>query len=292
MDLKQKIARYFRMGMKYREIRDMLYSCDNIKISLSHLKRILGRYGLWRRKNYTSLDDVFDFINSELQCSGQMHGYRWMHRKCVLNGLNVTKETVRVVLRELDPVGTEMRKRRRLRRRDYISKGPNYCWHMDGYDKLKPYGIAIHGCIDGFSRKIIWLRAYTTNNDPFVIAGYYSNAIKQLGGCPKRIRADFGTENVNVEVMQRTLREQARTCFLYGTSPLNQRIEAWWGILRRETIQFWMNFFMELKENDMFAGTYLDKELIRMCFLDIIQVSTSYTDWHFPRHISICYITH
>ena len=22
-------------------------------------------------------------------------------------------------------------------------------WHIDGYDKLKPYGFPIHGCIDG-----------------------------------------------------------------------------------------------------------------------------------------------
>ena len=29
-------------------------------------------------------------------------------------------------------------------------KGPNYIWHADGYDKLKPFGITIHGCIDGW----------------------------------------------------------------------------------------------------------------------------------------------
>lgn len=29
-------------------------------------------------------------------------------------------------------------------------QGPNYVWHLDGYDKLKPYGFAIHACIDGF----------------------------------------------------------------------------------------------------------------------------------------------
>ena len=28
---------------------------------------------------------------------------------------------------------------------------PNFLWHCDGYDKLKPFGIAIHGCIDGYS---------------------------------------------------------------------------------------------------------------------------------------------
>ena len=29
------------------------------------------------------------------------------------------------------------------------NKGPNYIWHIDGYDKLSPFGLTIHGCIDG-----------------------------------------------------------------------------------------------------------------------------------------------
>ena len=32
---------------------------------------------------------------------------------------------------------------------DVIMQGPNFTWHVDGYDKLTPYGITIHGCIDG-----------------------------------------------------------------------------------------------------------------------------------------------
>lgn len=45
-------------------------------------------------------------------------------------------------------------------RRCYYSEGPSYVWHLDGYDKLKPYGFPIHGCIDGFSRKILWLEVF------------------------------------------------------------------------------------------------------------------------------------
>ncbi len=28
--------------------------------------------------------------------------------------------------------------------------GPNQVWHIDGYDKLTPFGLSIHGCIDGY----------------------------------------------------------------------------------------------------------------------------------------------
>ncbi len=54
-----------------------------------------------------------------------------------------------MLLAILDPQGTAQRKTQRLNHRIYLNKGPNFLWHMDGYDKLKPYGIAIHGCIDG-----------------------------------------------------------------------------------------------------------------------------------------------
>lgn len=113
---------------------------------------------------------------------------------------------------------------------------------MDAYDKLKPYGIAISGGIDGFSRHIVWLNA----------GGYYFNAIKKLGGCPRRISFDCGTENVLVEKFQQIFRETptdmedtmfGERSFMYGTSQNNQRIESWWAMLRKHSAQFWMNLF-------------------------------------------------
>ena len=72
---------------------------------------------------------------------------------------------------------------------------------MDGYDKLKPYGISISGCIEGFSRYIVRMEAYTTNNDPRVIADYFVSSAARLGGCPERLRADLtGMENGQVEI--------------------------------------------------------------------------------------------
>ena len=110
---------------------------------------------------------------------------------------------------------------------------------MDGYDKLKPYGIAINGCMDGFSHYVLWMEAYTTNSDPKVVASYFIKTVSGIGGCPERIRADRVTENVNVEEMQMFLRRNdpdsfaGERSFLYGRSTANQRIEGWWGILRK-----------------------------------------------------------
>ena len=51
--------------------------------------------------------------------------------------------------RMLDPDGVEMRRRHQLRRRMYMSKGPNFSVHVDQYDKLRAYGFCVHGGIDG-----------------------------------------------------------------------------------------------------------------------------------------------
>ena len=53
-----------------------------------------------------------------------------------LERLRVARIVVQEILRELNPVGTGQRKAHRLNRRVYSNPGPNYCWHMDGYDKL------------------------------------------------------------------------------------------------------------------------------------------------------------
>ena len=73
-----------------------------------------------------------------------------------IEGLRIPRVIVQVLWREMDPDGTTLRKRHRLKRRTYHNPGPNYAWHIDGCDKLKHWGFPIHGAIDGFSWKIPW----------------------------------------------------------------------------------------------------------------------------------------
>ena len=125
-------------------------------------------------------DNVITAIKTELEGSGSCLGYRQMHhlirRK---HGLVIQRETVRLVLKELDPEGGDRRSRHRLQRREYFAKGPNYIWHLDGYDKLKPFGFCIHGSIDGYSRRLLWLEVGSSNNNPMLVAKYYIDYVKQ-----------------------------------------------------------------------------------------------------------------
>jgi len=98
--------------------------------------------------------DVTVYMDSLLQGSGNLHGYRLMYDRCLVNGLRARKEDVRLLLGALDPEGVQLRRRSRLRRQRYVASGPNFLWHVDSYDKPTPFGLCINGCIDGFARQL------------------------------------------------------------------------------------------------------------------------------------------
>jgi hypothetical protein len=270
------IKLYFDLGIHYKHICSLLKNEHGIQLSYRHLKRVIKSLGLHRKNFFPEIDTVVEFISKQLHGSGSLHGYRWMYEKCLLSGIKVRKEDVRHILQIMDPEGVEQRRAKRLHRRSYFTKGPNYIWHIDSYDKLKPYGICINGCIDGYSRKMIWLNAYKTSSDPKVIGGYYIQSIEGYG-CPRIIRGDKGTENSDVCKFQRHLRHHNQDAFageksfMYGRSVHNQRIERWWGFLRQECVHFWMELFYQLKDEGNFDGYFLDKNLVLFCFLAIIQ---------------------
>lgn len=270
--INEVIVELFNLNMDYNDILGALAWRYGIIISLSTLKRRLRNFGLGRRKNYSSLLDAALHIEDEISKGNASKGYRWRHVELQQSGICIRRDDVAILHQLLDAEGVEQRQRHRLQRRVYSNSGPNFLWHMDGYDKLKPYGLCIHGCIDGFSRKIIWLQVFRNSSDPRIIAGYYMEQIIELGALPKRIRADMGTENAGVALIQTILNENNHggTTFLYGTSPHNQRIESWWSILRKEAATEWMDFMAALKDGGYFTGTYIDTSIVQYVFMPIL----------------------
>ena len=56
--------------------------------------------------------------------------------------------------------------------------------------------------MDGFSRRIMWLKVARKNNNPAVIAKFFLSSVVEEGGCPTILRTDNGTKNVIVAGMQ------------------------------------------------------------------------------------------
>ena len=114
-------------------------------------------------------------------------------------------------------------------------------------DGIKPFGFFVHGAVDGFSRRILWLEVNFTNKNPRVIASNYLNVVQQLGGVPRRMRCDRGTENTIISTLQQFFRWYdddhfaGSVSFIEGKSIGNQRIQAWWSKFREGGGGWWIN---------------------------------------------------
>ena len=108
MDRDSLIEGYFHLGINYTEILAFLVLCHGICLSMRQLKRILRERGLTRRSRLSPVNEIVDAIESELQGSGRLLGYRLMHKRIGLShSLVVDRETVRAVMKALDPEGVE-----------------------------------------------------------------------------------------------------------------------------------------------------------------------------------------
>ena len=228
---------YFNRGFEYHIL--FLAKNHNHSITYSSLLRKLKQYGLSRR----NLDrqhqvDVRKRIEEIVSGPGSAGGYRSIWHTLQLEGLRVPRVIVQQLPREIDPEGVSARKRHRLKRRVYSNPGPNYSWQLDSYDKLKPWGFPIHGCIDGFSRRILWLKVACSNNLPENPARHYVDTVAELGGVPVELITDLGTEDGLLALMRCYLREN-NDAHRYVPSPRNQRIEGWWSFFCKNRTSLW-----------------------------------------------------
>lgn len=291
-DMDELLRYYFQKGFSYKNILLFLSKYHDTEMCMRTLQQRLHYLGLKRRNVLYNIQEVRREIINNLNGPGCSGGYRSHWHSLRLKGIQVPRRVVEELCRELDPAGCQERKTHRLKRREYRNPGPNFAWHTDGYDKLKPYGFPIHGCIDGFSRKVIWLKVSRTNNDPAVIAGFYLEAVEELGGCPVILRTDTGTENTVIAAVQSYLRcdgqdeHAGAKAHVYGSSHSNQRIECWWSSFRKLRSNWWMNFFKDLVDRgaELSTSNVLQMECLWFSFSPLIQKELDEVCRHWNSH--------
>ena len=99
------IQQYFKGGLSDNEILSVLSAHHNLSLSISQLKRLFKKLGLSRRKPKSSINDFLPFVINELESSSKCLGYRAMHQKLLMNGFIVDHEILRLILKELHPLG-------------------------------------------------------------------------------------------------------------------------------------------------------------------------------------------
>jgi hypothetical protein len=88
-----------------------------------------------------------------------------------------------------------------------------------------------------------------------------------------KLRSDCGTENGIMADMQCEFRSSGDAHF-FETSPANQRIESWWFQLKKNRSTWWINYFKDLCERNLFnpdndlekeymwfSGTHIESEI-------------------------------
>lgn len=137
---------------------------------------------------------------------------------------------------------------------------------MDGNHKLILWRFVFHGCIDGYSRQIIYLDCLTNNRAASVMSLFREGV--QRYGLPSRVRGDHGTENLEVARFMIENRGVGRGSFITGRSVHNQRIERLWRESNRLIATIYRNIFFFMQDEGLLDP---DNELHIFCLHYIFQ---------------------
>lgn len=243
------------LGCTWMQIARML------QVSRWTIRRRVTEYGLdcgrWSDIDDAELDTI---IRGYISRHGVTTGQTYIIGHIRSLGHLVQRDRVRAAINRVDPTNTALRWAAVITRRVYSVPWPNSLWHIDGHHSLIRWGFVVHGCIDGFSRMITFLKCSTNNRSDTVMSSF-ERAVSQYG-LPSRVRGDHGGENVLVAQFMIQERGEGRGSFIAGPSTRNQRIERLWRDVFRCVSFLFYGVFYALEE-----GGYLHTDNVAEMFL-------------------------
>ena len=240
--LRSEMQKLVKQGLKRSEILDFLQTdFAQYPWSIRSLDRRLRYFQLFYNDQEVTVEQVQDAVRTELEGPGKLLGYRLMHKKIRQKyDLYVSRDKVYDVMADLDMQGLAARapgQKNRQGKGNFVSKGPNWLHSLDGHDKLMGYQnstfpIAVYGCLDSASRKLLWIKVYMNNCDPQLVGRWYLEYLLESKVMPSMLRIDRGSETGTMATIHAFLRRNNQgdlndpvDSILYGPSTSNQVIQ-------------------------------------------------------------------
>ncbi|KAJ8674160.1 hypothetical protein QAD02_005422 [Eretmocerus hayati] len=170
----------------------------------------------------------------------------------------------------------------------FWSPGPNFTWHIDGYDKLRLYGFLIHGAIDGFLAVFPLDKIATTNKNPKVVSHYYLTSLKDTRCVPTVIRADpklgklwlkFCNNNPELSMM---MNMQDPKVISQEAVSIMRILNC--GVTSPSFDGFLYTIIESIRDKLLFNGGAYEIKLLQFCFTTAIQVDLVVSKDLWNRH--------
>ena len=100
----------------------------------------------------------------------------------------------------------------------------------------------MHGCIDGYSGAIAYIKCFT-NNLAGIVLQYFMDGIQEFG-ISSRVRGNRGVENVSVARFMIDQKGLNRGSFTPGRSVHNQRIKRLWAEVNWVVSSLYIDLFI------------------------------------------------
>ena len=233
------------LGFTWSKIAQML------GVSRWTISRRVKQYGLESLQGFSDISDqdLDSLVKELLERQGRTMGQVFISGYLKSKGLWVQRRRVRDCLLRVDPDNRILRWGVVVSRRVYYVPWPNSVWHLDGHHSLIRWGLVIHGCINGFSRKVMFLKC-SPNNYAETVLQLFTEAVDVSHGLwPSRIRVDRGVENVLVCDLMVAVRGHGRGSFIAGPSTRNQRIERLWRDVFRCVCHYFYYVFYAMEQS-------------------------------------------
>ena len=181
-----------QIGYSWNDVAKML------QVSRWTIHRRVTEYDLTSLSSFSDVSDeqLKEMIRQFISEHGNFVGFSMVYGHLESIGFHVQHRRVRNALASVDPCNSRLRWAMVVARRAYSVRSSNSLWHLDGHHSLVNWGFVTHGCIDGYSRLIIYLTC-ATNNRSETVVDLFQSGINSFG-IPSRVRTDHGGENVGV----------------------------------------------------------------------------------------------